>query len=297
MEEFHANDVFVEWFCSLIGINDARGDGAWHSVADVDGESDMILRIVQRGRHIGIFIENKIAAREMDAQAERYHVRAARAREEGKLDDYVTVMCAPRHYLAGLDPISIYQYKISYESIAEWFRGQADRRSLWRADVLQCAIDHNRRGGYSGIPHEAHTLFHFAYWEYVCANFPKIKMAKPTVRHKQSHWIVLKGPEVTFPKTEAQVDHLLDHGIVRLSLYGRTVKDVQALRPDWPDDVEWVQKKGSACLCVTVPPVELGEPFDGQLEAIDRALQAAGRLLPYAIPVITALGVRPKKLP
>src|SRR5260370_28380496 len=77
MEEFHANDAFVEWFCSQLGINGARGDGAWHSVADVDGESDMILRVVEAGRHIGIFIENKIAAREMDTQAERYHIRAA----------------------------------------------------------------------------------------------------------------------------------------------------------------------------------------------------------------------------
>jgi hypothetical protein len=30
MEEFHASDAFVSWFCAKLGLLDVRGDGAWH---------------------------------------------------------------------------------------------------------------------------------------------------------------------------------------------------------------------------------------------------------------------------
>ena len=95
MEEFHINDDFVVWFCGQIALDGVSFAGAWHSVSDTDGETDLLLRVIRSGKRVGVLIENKVSAPEQDLQAERYHLRGIRSREDGKLDEYVTVMCAP----------------------------------------------------------------------------------------------------------------------------------------------------------------------------------------------------------
>ena len=124
MEEFHVSDDFVAWFCGKLGLHGISPAGAWHSLSDTDGESDLLLRVLQGDRRIGVLIENKVGAPEQDLQAERYHLRGIKSREQGKLDDYVTVMCAPQRYLDALSPTSAYQHRISYELIAAWFNTQ-----------------------------------------------------------------------------------------------------------------------------------------------------------------------------
>jgi PD-(D/E)XK nuclease superfamily len=129
MEEFHVSDDFVAWFCSKLGLHGITPAGAWHSLSDTDGESGLLLRVLQGERRIGVLIENKVGAPEQDLQAERYHLRGIKSREQGKLDDYVTVMCAPQRYLDALSPTSAYQHRVSYELIAAWFNTQQSRRT------------------------------------------------------------------------------------------------------------------------------------------------------------------------
>ena len=89
-------------------------------VSDTDGETDLLLMVVKDRRRIGVLIENKVGAPEQDLQAERYHLRGIRSREAGKLDDYVTVICAPQRYLDALSHDTVYQHRFPYERIAEW---------------------------------------------------------------------------------------------------------------------------------------------------------------------------------
>ncbi|CAG4913859.1 PD-(D/E)XK nuclease family protein [Paraburkholderia gardini] len=279
MEEFHANDDFVSWFCSKLQLTQVRADGAWHSVSDADGESDLIVRVLADGRRIGVFIENKIAAPEQFNQAARYHLRAVRSQERGQIDTYVTVMCAPQRYLSSLRESSEYQFRVSYEEIAEWFGIQPDRRSAWRRQVMQDAIEQSRRG-YQVVPHPGNTAFHYAYWQNIHSNHPRIVMRQPSVRGKNSNWIVLKGRDSD--KNNVQIDHLLRDGIVRLSLFGRTVDEVKATRPDWPEDIQLVSKPKSAVLAIAVPPIDMEAAYDAQRHAVEVALDAVYRLLPFA---------------
>lgn len=53
MEEFHVTDAFVEWFCGQFGLTDVTPDGAWHSVSDAGGETDLLLRVMVAGRRTG----------------------------------------------------------------------------------------------------------------------------------------------------------------------------------------------------------------------------------------------------
>jgi hypothetical protein len=73
--------------CGQVGLAEVTPAGVWHSVSDTDGESDLLLLVLRGGKRVGVFIENKIAAPEQDLQAERYHLRGIRSREQGKIDD------------------------------------------------------------------------------------------------------------------------------------------------------------------------------------------------------------------
>lgn len=280
MEEFHANEDFVTWFCARLGLTGVCGNGAWHSVSDVDGETDLLLRVIAGSQRVGVLVENKIDAPEQAQQDQRYHLRAARAQVQGKFDAYVTVMCAPQRYLSALSTLSAYQYRVSYEDIADWFGTQLGRRAAWRRHIMQEAIEQSRRG-YRVVPHPANTEFHHEYWKHVLANHPHIVMARPQrARGKNSNWIVLKGRD--FPPN-IQLDHLLHDGMMRLSFFWRTIDELLAIHPDWPEDIRLIKKPKSAVLAIPVPLIDMKVSFETQSMAVDEALRAARRLMLFSM--------------
>jgi hypothetical protein len=281
MEEFHVCDDFVAWFCSEIGLDAVTPAGAWHSVSDTDGETDLLLEVVKDLRRIGILIENKIGAPEQDLQAERYHLRGIRSREEGKLDDYVTVMCAPQCYLSGLNPDSAYQHRFPYERIAEWFRRREGRRAAWRCGIMLEAIDQGRRG-YTKIVNAITTAFHRSYWEHLRQRHPCIQMVDPDTRGSYSNWIIMSG--LDFPKG-VQIHHKFGQQVIELGFSNRRIEEILAIKAkttDWPADIEVVQKGKTASLAIHVPPIDMKLGVEAQITAIEEALRAAYRLMPYA---------------
>jgi PD-(D/E)XK nuclease superfamily len=278
MEEFHVNDDFVAWFCTEIGVEGASPAGAWHSLSDTDGESDLLLRVIRSDRRIGVLIENKISAPEQDNQAERYHLRGIKSREQGKLDDYVTVMCAPSRYLETLSATSVYQHRVSYEKIAAWFGAQPGRRAAWRHHIMIEAIDQGRRG-YTMTVNATNTAFHLSYWEYVQRQHPRIHMARPINRGSKSNWIIMKGYD--FPKG-VNMHHKLDQRVLEIGFSGRSIEDLMSVKSDWPDDIAPVQKGRTASLAMRVPAIDMKLGFATQLPAVEAALAAAYRLMPFA---------------
>ena len=278
MEEFHISDDFVAWFCGKIGLYSVSPAGAWHSLSDTDGESDLLLRVLREGRRIGVLIENKVGAPEQDLQAERYHLRGIKSREQGKLDDYVTVMCAPRRYLDALSTTSVYQYRVSYEQIATWFSMQPGRRAVWRHHIMQEAIDQGRRG-YTMAVNAANTAFHLAYWEHLQKWHPRIRMARPKSRGSKSNWVILKGHD--FPKG-VNMHHKFDQQVIEIGFPRRKIEDLLSAKADWPDDIATIQKGGTASLAIHVPPIDMKLGLAAQLPAIEEVLKAACRLMPYA---------------
>jgi len=278
MEEFHISDSFVAWFCGELGLHDVAPAGAWHSLSDTDGESDLILRVLREGRRIGILIENKIYAPEQDLQGERYHLRGIKSREQGKLDDYVTVMCAPCSYLKARSPKSAYQHRLSYEKIAAWFSQQEGRRAAWRHHVMREAIDQGRRG-YTMVVDDTITGFYQRYWEYVRDHHPRIQMERPTNKSSKSSWITFKGQD--FPRG-VNVYHKFNEKVMELNFPGRKIADILRVKSDWPDNIRVVQKGKTATLAIKIPAIDMNLDLDAQLPAVEKALEAAYRLMPYA---------------
>lgn len=282
MEEFHVSDDFVAWFAEAVGEGGALPSGAWHSVSDTDGETDLLLRVHCGHERVGILIENKVGAPEQDAQGERYHLRGIRSREAGKFDRFVTVMCAPEKYLEGLPADTAYQFCVSYEAIAEWFERFQDRRSAWRAVIMKEAIAQNRRRSTMAVD-EGASRFHSDFYDYLARNHPSLRMSKPTKKSLNSTWIVMKG--ANFPKN-VWLNFKLGKRTLDLSVGPMNVADLYRHGP-FPDDIVPEQLGESAALVVRTPLVELSRSVAEQVDAIEAVLKQAERLAEFA-PAIVA---------
>lgn len=278
MEEFHVSEEFVSWFCGQLGLGRVRPAGAWHSVSDAHGETDLLLCVVEDGRRVGILIENKIGAPEQHLQAERYHLRGLKSREAGRFDHYVTAICAPERYLSALSVDSSYQCQISYESIAGYFDLIGDRRATWRRDILREAIEHGRRG-YVMTVSEVNTAFQQAFYLHLRSHYPQLKMAEPGNKGSKSNWIIMKGH--LFPKG-VQLHYKIDQSLVQIGFSGRNIDELLPRKAELPEDVMIMQSGRTASLAVAVPRVIMSGGFDAQLPAIEEALAAAVRLTAYS---------------
>ncbi|WP_420910682.1 PD-(D/E)XK nuclease family protein [Qipengyuania spongiae] len=280
MEEFHVSPDFVGWFSRRVGTAEGQFDGAWHSVTDADGETDLLLRVSEGSGRIGILIENKVSAPEQILQDERYHLRAARAQNAGRFHRFVVCICAPRAYLDGLSAASAYQAQVAYEEIAEWFASKDDARSRWRCAIMNEAIVQGRRG-YRMIVNETVSQFHQEFWGYVQGQHPELLMRRPTPKGNKSNWIIFKG--VGFPKGVGF--HVkMDQRTVELGFVGRTVAELRGALPALPTDIRTVQKGGTAALAISTPFLDRTKKLKLQEEALVATMQAVARLYPFSSP-------------
>ena len=293
LEEFHCNSEFTDWFCRAMGFEDVEFDGAWRSVSDVDGETDLILRVRHQGSRLGLFIENKINAPEQDAQDTRYHKRARRAREQGKIDEYKTAMIAPQCYLDSLPESSEYERRLSYEDIEQWFRSHGDGRSLWRGVVMREAIEKNRRDS-NLVANPIRTQFFEDYRQYLLTTHSEFKMRPQTMKGSNSTWVYFKGRK--FPASDVGFIHKVEKCIIELNFTGKTVEEIQErirqTSAELPESAIHAQFGKSAALQISVPQINLEVPFNEQVEEIERVLDKAYLLVPLGAIFRTSNEVR-----
>ena len=241
------------------------------------GETDLLLRVKVEDQRAAILIENKVAAAEQDRQDERYHLRAARAQNEGKFDAFVTVMCAPSTYLQSLLPTSLYQAKVAYEEIEEWFARSDDPRSQWRRRIMAEAVAQGRRG-YTMIVNEVVSNFHQEFWHYLNRHHPRLSMRRPTPKGNKSSWILFKG--IGFPPNVGF--HIkMDQHCVELGFNGCSIDDILGAKADWPEHIRVVQKGKTAALAISVLALDRMKSLQSQIVALESTMAAVEILLPY----------------
>ena len=277
MEEFHVSPAFVSWFAAQNGVVEAKFAGAWHSVSDADGETDLLLRVIFDDLRTAILIENKVAAPEQDRQGERYHIRGARSRDAGLFDVYVTCICAPSAYIAALGPNSVYQHQLPYEAIRNWYAQFDDPRSVWRKHIMSEAIEQGRRG-YVMIVNANKSAFHRKYWEYIQLRHPKFIMREPKNKGSNSDWIILKTNDM--PK-DVTIDHKNGQGCVDLTFNRTRQDDLIVSITDLPKEITPLQRGGSAILRTRVPKLDMERTIEEQADKLERVLAAAYSLTAF----------------
>jgi hypothetical protein len=188
-------------------------------------------------------------------------------------------MCAPRRYLDALPPDSAYQGRVPYEAIAEWFARSEGRREAWRQGIMLEAIEQGRRG-YTMLVNEANTAFHVQYWEHLQRKHPRIQMRRPTSKGSNSNWIIMKG--LDFPPG-VKLHHKVGQQVMELGFERRRVEEILEVQSNWPDDIFVIQKNGTATLTIKGPSMDIKAGVAPQIVAIEEALKAAYRLMPFAL--------------
>ena len=192
LEEFNSSNSFAHWILETIEI-DGLADIQWvyakHSITESGlWESDIvvILELVNWSKHC-LLIENKISAEFANKQDLRYYERWKILVEREVCNDFTTVLVSPSWYGNALD----FDYYISYEKILEYFQAKWDKRSEYKANILDCAIERRRRW-YTGIKNKHTTNFWEEYWKYLEENAPELNMNKPEDKRKESYFILFR---------------------------------------------------------------------------------------------------------
>lgn len=281
LEELHASPDFSRWWCEQLGLPDASFEGAWHSVFNADGETDVLLRVRVGAERVGVLIENKVAAAEQHEQAARYHRRGAQGVSDGWFDRYITCMAAPQAYLSGLPGDTEYNGQIPYEAIAAWFASRPGSRSAWRRRVMEEAIVQGRRG-YTKVVNDAVTEFHRDYYDHLCRTQPLLQMRPPGPRGSKGHWIILFM--AGWPK-HIRLNHKMKAtgwSSVELGLEGFSVAEISERVGELPTDIVPITTGRYGSLAIRVPPLDYRAPLFPQMNAVDQAFAAMFRLASYA---------------
>ena len=281
LEELHATAAFATWWAAQLGLSDAEFDGAWHSVSNADGETDVLLRVRVGEERIGVLIENKIAAGEQFEQDIRYHRRGTQGIKDGWFERFVTCIVAPRAYLSGLADGSRYDGRIHYEAIAAWFAEQPGARAAWRRRVMDEAVKQGRRG-YTMIVSDVVTAFHQEYYNYLCRTQPTLRMKPPGQRGESSSWVIVSAEG--WP-SGLWLNHKMkrkEPGTVDLALKGFSKAEILARIGELPPGILPITTGGNGALSIRVPPIDYKASLAAQVTAVDAAFAAMLRLVPYA---------------
>src|SRR5262249_28322423 len=172
LEEFHSEPDFVRWFAAKVTGQAPEEinllDGPWHSVCDSTlGESDLVLLVRVRDHKHAILIENKVDATAQPDQAMRYVKRGEQGTVQGEWESFTTCIVAPSSYLETDPEASIYDARITYESIHEWIGSHlpAVKRTEWKLRLLREAIEPSPRSSQKKFD-ERVTTFIREYWHF-----------------------------------------------------------------------------------------------------------------------------------
>jgi len=277
LEEFHCCEEFVEWFCKTADFENVQFVGAWNSVSNVYGETDLLVCVQQQHKIIGLFVENKIKALEQDNQDGRYHIRAQRAVADGTIDEYHTMIIAPDQYLRNFRTDHAFMSVLSFEKIESWFEGRKDPRSKWRSAIMREAIEQNRRPN-NMIKNSTRSQFFEDYWRYLKMNHPSFIMNRPTAKGNKSRWVMFKGLEFG---PGIQFTHKCNKCLIELGFSRTSLNNFPAsILDNLPSGARATQVGGKTAIHFDVPEIDLESPLDTQVESVEAAISAAYLLMP-----------------
>lgn len=282
--ELHANGALTNYFAQRLGVTAGNFSGAWVSESDADGESDLVLSFDGTRGQIVALIENKIAAPFQPDQAARYGLRRDRWQDDERICRAVTILVAPQSYMSRPES-SEFDLIVTYEEIADILQTEHDARSLFFLNSLLAGIEASRRG-YMPIPDDAVSSAWQEIWQIAAQVAPRLNLAKPTKKPKESTWIYFYDAE-GFERVKwrtAVVAYKAERGQVDLQ-FGRTLPSELERRTAHlgTPDMKVFKAAGSASLRLRVPKVDFSKPISEQEAAVVRGLLACEELRAFFV--------------
>ena len=267
--------LFVEnkAVCALFLPNNAQIISVAHSVANLHGESDIVVKYLLAEKQYALLIENKIDAPAQEEQNRRYSLRGDLMMEQEEISDYSVWIVAPQEYLYQNNEAQKYDNKVSYEEILKACESEND---IFSCSLLRKAIEKKKD---NIIIDDAVTAFWLKYYEYRENSYPHLKL------HKSSY---KKGSQATWPDFETKhyirgtkILHKSEKGYVDLEFRGKAEDKHWLARQtagQLNEGMDWVITGKSASIRMEVPKIDFSKPFENYLKEIKEVFEAVDKL-------------------
>jgi hypothetical protein len=277
LEELHADSGYAEWFAERIGLPGWYFVEARHSVssmvAGIWGETDLLAIFEQSGVRAAVMIEDKIAAAFTPAQGERYHERGKELVANGVAASYLTVLVAPRSYLASVRTDAPWQTRLALEDVADWFEGRDGRHFSWRAAALRRALARISRTASAGT--EEVSRLSLALADYLA------RFHGQTLSHKPG--VDKAGPTLRYPGTTVNKTLWWKFATNQMTLQLMGPYQGLVRAENLPPGMSLQAAAGFGRKCdyvvIDIPTVDLSQPLDAQVQTVESAVDAAKRLV------------------
>jgi hypothetical protein len=278
--ELNSSHDFREWMARRVFGQDEEltSLGAWRSVADSAGESDLLWLIdAADGARRLVMIENKIDAPAQPDQFERYMQRGHGYIKAGKCESFITVLLAPEKYRS--PDSKDYEVPITYEALRDWLARQAGERSRYLASLVEQALRKQRE---KAPPDAEITDFRRRIWRLAEDEFPELGVQDPGEVSASQYWVYMEFGEFRIIYKMYRTAGRFGDCVVDLELPGR-LNDVDRLRAQFAGDlaeagIQVVATGKSASFRKRVPRVE---PPHFDETAVRGALSVARSLLTW----------------
>ena len=242
-----------------------------HSVVTKDGESDIEVILSIDGKQVALLIEDKIDARAMEEQYQRYRKRGKEAVERGDYTDFYVFIVAPEKYLKGNSEAKKYSHTIPYEEIplANDYENALMDRALKKI-----------AGGFNIPRDKTVTAFWDRLYDYLDENYPgvfKVQGSRGLERSGEpGQWITISC------NRQFTVEIKSDRGFADLEIHNYADKFQQFCKDnkDLIDDKQLYIRTASKSLAIRkyVPCIDFTQSFEAQEEVLKEAFDAAKEL-------------------
>lgn len=270
---------FVGCFLRRTNWKDAVVISVEHSYMDIRlGESDITVVVEFNNKKYGLLIENKIDAKAMNEQCQRYRTRGELGISKGEYEDYALFIIAPDNYIKTNVEAQKYDNKITYEELLVIFEKNG---RFFDKQVIECAIN-KQVNGYTVQEVPAITCFWNDLYEF-CSRINKEIEMYPVKGPKgfRSRWIQfktnLKGTTLYYKSRE---------GVVDLEFNGKQ-RDFNQLRNEInefrEDDMHWVQTGKTISLRIKVKPMNFENSISDYTKELEIMIDAVEKLTKFSV--------------
>jgi hypothetical protein len=228
-EEFSSDPEFARQFLAACNtdLTFHRVERIHQSLLDKFGEADVaVVILVSRpaggNNRLALLIENKITAAFQPRQAERYQERGNYGMETGEWDKFLTVLVAPRAYIADSNGFNA---SLALEQLEDWICPNDSARRAYKIGKIREAIEKKNTTGVKVVDAEM-TMFRKAYYQFLQAfndeHNTDFGMRLPKDTYYGDYWFQLKSSTLPAP---SELKHMPYTGIVEM-----TFKDTDCAR-------------------------------------------------------------------
>ncbi len=280
-EEFAASPDFLRIFTDEAGISAGKVVSVHISKMNLRlGESDLTVVIESGGERIGLLIEDKIDSIAMPYQAERYGLRGEAGVENGDYEKFFVFIVAPQKYLSYNKAAQKYPNRIRYESLVSYFEKQDGPRAAFKLRLLKQAIEKQKKS-YQVQEDRAVTSFWKDYDLHKLFNYHDLDLHYDGEKKgSNARWpqfgTVIKGLYIIHKTPSGFVDLTFDRCADRMVEIEELLSEAIG---NYASEGYAVRRTGkSAAVRLTVPKIDMHEPFDDQINEVDECLAAVEKM-------------------